>query len=33
VLDALTRRELQVIGLLAAGLDNGTIGRRPPVRR
>jgi pimeloyl-ACP methyl ester carboxylesterase/DNA-binding CsgD family transcriptional regulator len=28
VLDALTPRELQVIELLAAGLDNGTIGRR-----
>ena len=28
VLDALTPRELQIIELLAAGLDNGTIGRR-----
>lgn len=28
VLDALTPRELQVIDLLAAGLDNGTIGQR-----
>lgn len=28
VLEALTARELQVIELLAAGLDNGTIGRR-----
>jgi DNA-binding CsgD family transcriptional regulator len=28
VLDALTPRELQVVELLAAGLDNGTIGRR-----
>jgi DNA-binding CsgD family transcriptional regulator len=28
VLDALTPRELQVIELLAAGVDNGTIGRR-----
>jgi DNA-binding NarL/FixJ family response regulator len=28
VLDALTPRELQVIELVAAGLDNGTIGRR-----
>jgi pimeloyl-ACP methyl ester carboxylesterase len=29
VLDSLTPREVQVIELLAAGLDNGTIGRRP----
>ncbi len=28
VLAALTRRELQVIELMAAGLDNGTVGRR-----
>jgi pimeloyl-ACP methyl ester carboxylesterase/DNA-binding CsgD family transcriptional regulator len=28
VLDALTPRELQVVELVAAGLDNGTIGRR-----
>jgi pimeloyl-ACP methyl ester carboxylesterase len=28
VLDALTPRELQVVELLAAGLDNGTIGQR-----
>ena len=28
VLDALTPRELQVVELLAAGLDNGAIGRR-----
>jgi len=28
VLDALTPRELQVIELVAAGLDNGTIGQR-----
>jgi pimeloyl-ACP methyl ester carboxylesterase/DNA-binding CsgD family transcriptional regulator len=28
VLEVLTRRELQVIELLAAGLDNGTIGKR-----
>ena len=28
VLDALTPREIEVIELLAAGLDSGTIGRR-----
>ena len=28
MLDLLTRRELQIIDLVAAGLDNGTIGQQ-----